>query len=384
LKEQLTRIELINLVKSVFSLQPEDKNLAILVDLPDGTILDNEKWKARRAIAYNWFKGLKQSKSDLNLKAVSLVAYNNVHSNNADLPETVYLVTDPVSGMKSEMLSSLGNAHPLKDILSEYQILFAPTEFSATAPLKLLSKELGFRAATMPGFSEDMIPALRLDYEEVNRQVFIIKRELDKAVGMDIQFTVKRNKTYKIHFDLRFRTAHASGGRFPEPGTAGNLPSGESYIVPYEGENEAESESRGILPVQFEDEIVLYKIEKNKAVDILSKGKYSDIEKEKITTEPAYSNIAELGFGVLKDFGCRPTGSILLDEKLGLHIAFGRSDHFGGAVGVKDFSSSEKVVHIDRIYIPETQPDVYVNQVILEFEDEKQKTLMKDGVYTIF
>ena len=68
---------------------------------------------------------------------------------------------------------------------------------------------------------------------------------------------------------------------------------------------------------------------------------------------------------MLGDFGLKPTGSILLDEKLGLHIAFGRSDHFGGSVGPGDFSGPEAVIHLDQVYIPETQPRVEVVAVDL-------------------
>ena len=121
-----------------------------------------------------------------------------------------------------------------------------------------------------------------------------------------------------------------------------------------------------------------------KEVEILSQGPVSALESEKIKAEPAYSNISEIGFGVLKDFGLAPIGEILLDEKLGLHIAFGRSDHFGGAVGVGDFSAPDKVVHIDRIYIPETQNRVHPALVEIAFEDGSRKVLMKDGKYLIF
>ena len=72
----------------------------------------------------------------------------------------------------------------------------------------------------------------------------------------------------------------------------------------------------------------------NKAVRVLSSGPASEEEADHIAREPAYANLSELGLGVLGDFGLNPTGSILLDEKLGLHIAFGRSDHFGGTVEV--------------------------------------------------
>ena len=384
MEEKLSGTELKSLIQSVFSLSPNDKKLAILIDSPDKTIPDNPQWKKRREIAQDWTRELKHVKSDLHLESIDLVAYRNVHSNNADLPEVAYIIKAITENMLAENLTNLGLSISMKQILSDHQIVIAPTEFSATAPLKLLSKNYGFRAVTMPGFSREMIPALKLDYEEINRRVNQIKDELDPAIGMEMKFKVQNENEYLMHFDLRHRKAHASGGRFPNPGTAGNLPSGEAYIVPYEGELEDDSLSQGILPVQFEDEIVLYSIKKNKAVDIHSEGKYSDIEREKIKREPAYANISELGFGVLKDFGCTPTGSILMDEKLGLHIAFGRSDHFGGAIGVKDFSSPEKVVHIDRIYIPETQNRIDVEFVNITLPDGISKNLMRNGSYTIF
>jgi hypothetical protein len=376
--------ELIELIDSVFSPGQEDKQCAILVDIPDSENQDNQTWKERRRIAGEWALELNQNLSSLPVESVNLIAFPNVHSNNADLPEIGYVIKDSPENLLSHQLIKYGKPLAFEKILSENRIILAPTEFSTTAPLKLMAKKFSFRAATMPGFSQEMIPALRLDYGEINRRVIAIKELLDPAVAMDIQMTVKNGESYSIHFDLRFRTAHASGGRFPDPGTAGNLPSGECYIVPYEGEKQEPSLSKGVLPVQFEEEVVLYNIFRNRANDILSKGPYSEKEKKKITSEPAYSNIAELGFGVLKDFGIRPMGAILLDEKLGLHIAFGRSDHFGGAVGVKDFSSPKNVIHIDRIYIPETQSKIHVDSVTLHLENGIIKTLMKDGAYTLF
>jgi len=384
LKEQLSTDELKALVRSVFSLKPEDKRLAILVDVPDGTCPDNGDWRERRAIALDWAEALGRSKSDLNLESVQLIVYPNVHSNNADLPETAYTVEPFDPDLDADGLVAQGTSRPFEELLGQHQIILAPTEFSTTAPLKLLSKKWGFRAATMPGFSQGMIPALRLDYEEINRRVWIVKNVLDPAIGLDIQWTVNRDKTYTAHFDLRYRSAHASSGRIPEPGSAGNLPSGECYIVPYEGEKGEPSGSEGTMPVQFEDEVVLYRIAENKAVEVLSQGPFSDIERDKITREPAYSNIAEIGFGILKDFGIKPTGEILLDEKLGLHIAFGRSDHFGGAVGVMDFTAPDQVVHIDRIYIPEIQDRVHVDKVTVSMEDGPSRVVMENGEYTLF
>jgi hypothetical protein len=73
-----------------------------------------------------------------------------------------------------------------------------------------------------------------------------------------------------------------------------------------------------------------------------------------------------------------------LDEKLGLHVAFGRSDHFGGRVGPSDFSAPGEVIHLDRIYIPETQPRLTVLSVDLVYAGGVRETVIADAAYKIF
>ena len=137
------------------------------------------------------------------------------------------------------------------------------------------------------------------------------------------------------------------------------------------------------MPVQFGSEIVRYRIEGNKALEVISEGPKSREEAAHLTKEPAYGNLAELGLGVLAAFGIKPIGEILLDEKLGLHLAFGRSDHFGGQVGPAQFSSPDAVIHIDRVYVPETQPDVRVLAVDLKMADGEVRALIRNGTYAV-
>ncbi len=382
MKELLNADELSRLVDSVFKIRSGEK-LAVMMDIPDAKNPDHPEWRARRTMACQWVKDL-GSGTGTRLGGVELIAYPNVHNNNADLPETLFTLDPPEPVGSMEELKKKGKPYPVKSLLGGFKIILAPTELSNTAPLKLLAGTLGFRAATMPGFSPAMIPSLRLDYGEIDKRVQAVKRLLDKAVQVEIGLSVEGGGSHSIRFDLRNRTAHASSGLLPEPGTAGNLPSGEAYIAPYEGTEGDESLSEGVLPVQFEEEVVLYRIGRNRAVEVLSNGTFSDRERLAIREEPAYGNIAELGFGILRDFGVRPVGQILLDEKLGLHIAFGRNDHFGGKVGARDFSSPEKVVHIDRIYIPEIQNKIRVDSVKLTYGNKKTETLMKNNRYTLF
>jgi len=367
--ESLTAYELRQLIERVFQPTARDRGLAIIVDLPDDRLPDNPDWQARRELAADWAAKLDEVKTELGLPQVTLVWYPNVGGNNADLPADG-VVAAPGTALHHARELVGQSTTPFAEIFANHSLVLAPTELSATAPLKVatrdsLDADAGFRAATMPGFLASMIPALRLDYGEINRRVNLLKELLDRAETAEFDFAVG-DEPYALTLDLRHRTGHASGGLFPDNGIAGNLPSGEAYIVPYENEIEGDpSQSAGILPVQIEDEVVLYEIAGNRAVKVISAGPESSREARHIADEPAYANLSELGLGVLGDFGLQPTGSILLDEKLGLHIAFGRSDHFGGTVGPGDFSSPEAVIHLDRVYIPETQPRVTVNQVRL-------------------
>lgn len=380
MSDALTASELADLVARVFVPTPEDRLLGILVDLPDDRVPDDAAWAERRAVAAEWV-GLLQARVEEVGYGTHLLLYPNVGTNNGDLPDRCWIHGDGPAPTHAGELDSAA-ARPMGEIFDTHGMLLAPTKFSATAPLKVAARKHPMRAATMPGFTPAMIPALRLDYTEVNRRVEILKALLDEATGADLLFRHPGGED-RLHLDLRHRGGHASGGLIPMRGTAGNLPSGESYIVPYEGEREGDpSRSSGVLPVQFgKGEVVRYRIQGNRAVEVLSQGPVSEREAELIAREPAYANLAELGLGVLADFGVKPIGVVLLDEKLGLHVAFGRSEHFGGTVGPDAFSSPGAVVHIDRVYVPEEQPEVIPVSVDLLFDGRPPLALMRDGVF---
>lgn len=377
--ETLNAGELIALVARVFVPTVEDVALGVMIDLPDAHVPDDAAWMARRRIAAEWVE-LLDAKEEMVGYRTRLLLYPNVHTNNGDLPDRCWMHEGgPVPQSAAELDPAGGR--PMRKIFDTFPMLMALTRFSSTAPLKMAARKHSMRAATMPGFSADMIPALRINYTEVNRRVDVLKGLLDSATGADLVFRHPGGED-RLHLDLRHRTGHASGGLLPLRGVAGNLPSGESYIVPYEGEVEGDpSRSAGVLPVQFGSEIVRYEIVTNKAARVLSSGPESGREAALLTAEPAYANLAELGLGVLAAFGIKPVGAVLLDEKLGLHIAFGRSEHFGGQVGPEAFSSPDAVVHIDRVYVKETQPDVEATSVDLRLEDGTSVALMRNGEF---
>lgn len=381
MSEKLTADELVALVKGVFAPGPSDAHLAVLVDLPDEAVSDRPAWKERRALAAEWAGLLAERRGELGLARVTLVHYRNARANNANLPPAARPFP---GGALPESAADLGDADvPFDRIFETHQILIALTELSATAPLKLAAREHRFRAATMPGFGPEMIPALRLDFGRIAARVDRLKALLDEAERCTVDFATEEGPR-RLVLDLRHRTAHASTGLLREPGTAGNLPSGEAYIVPYEGEIAGTpSLSSGEIPVQLGEDIVVYRVEGNRAVAVLGRNAASASEADRLAAEPAYGNLAELGLGVLGELGVEPVGEVLLDEKLGLHIAFGRSEHFGGQVGPAAFSAPERVVHIDRVYVEKLQPRVRVASAVLALPGGREVPLMREGRYVI-
>ena len=234
----LTGHELQLLIQRVFRPCPDDKGLLIMVDLPDSRLADNDDWRARRALAADWATKLNGECETLGLTRVTLAWFRNAGGNNADLPATAVVGETGWLPANADEL----DAHqqiPFTDLFARHTLVLAPTELSATAPLKVATRAGGFRAATMPGFLPTMIPALKLDYGEINRRVHILK-DLCDASERCVVVTETDAGRHELVLDLRHRLGHASGGLFPDNGVAGNLPSGEAYIVPYEGEIEGD------------------------------------------------------------------------------------------------------------------------------------------------
>ena len=378
----LTGDEIVALVRRVFQPRAADTALAVLVDLPDTTSPDVPAWTARRRMAESWVGELRRLRAHHGLD-VRLVACRNTRANNAPLPDHAWIVPGERLPDHADRLAPEA-AEPLEHLFARTPLWLAPTQFSMTAPLKLAATRHPLRGATMPGFSTAMVPALRLDYAVIRRRVERLKTWLDVADHATLDL-VADGRPHRLMLDLRHRHGHASTGCFPQPGMVGNLPSGEAYIVPYEGEYDRDpSRSEGELPVQLGDEVVVYTVRGNRAVAVQGGGPAARAEAELIAREPGYANLAELGLGVLAELGVKPVGELLLDEKLGLHVAFGRSDHFGGITGPSCFSSPDRAVHLDRVYLPQTQPRVRVAVVDLVLEEGGDTVpLMRDGRYVV-
>lgn len=134
-----------------------------------------------------------------------------------------------------------GQEFTFDEILAETNILVALTEFSATAPLIAYAQQFpNLRVASMPGVSPAMQDtALAVNHAKMAEKCHQIEGILNGVVGAQLLF----NTDHKIYVDLRNRHPEVDDGMLHQD-KAGmrviNLPSGETFIAPFEGEIEGQ------------------------------------------------------------------------------------------------------------------------------------------------
>lgn len=353
------------LLIDVFDPQPGEV-AAVVVDMPHDDVPDNPTWQARRKMAERWQNALAELAVERDFEVRPLVSFRATGANNADLPETVV-----VDGAERALNEEFGNT----------TLVIALTEFSATAPLAhLAAANEDFRAASMPGAEERMEQtSLAADYTRVAARCRAIAEAMEGAVLCDVLFSTG----HRCWFDLRHRRAEMDDGslpRFKEGDRIINLPSGETFIVPYEGEFEdVPSWTAGTIPVVDDGELVLFHVVANTVIAVEGDGPAADGYAEFFDVDPARANIAEVAFGV--NDKAKVTGVVLEDEKAGFHWAFGRSDHLGGVVGVEDFAGPDSVVHQDIVYAKGNP--IQVEQADVIHGDGRRVSVIADGEYVV-
>ena len=350
----------------IFDPQPGE-TVTIMHDLPHGEIADRDAWRERRQMAADWHAQLAELGKRMGFSVAPLTAYEATGKHNADLPMRCVQSGREVS---------------LKEVVTTSTIILAMPEFSATAPLKGFAVASGkLRVGSMPGVARFMEESgLSADYAQIARRCEAIAPLMEKAIGANVTFSTGHG----CHFDLRFNHAHKDDGNL-HPRAAGttsclsNLPAGEVFQVPYEGDRGEPSKTAGELPEKRGEELIVYEVEENTIVDVKGNGQHAAKMRAAFADDPAWRNIAEFAFGV--NDKARVTGIILEDEKAGFHWAFGRSDHLGGTVGVSKFKSPTNVIHQDIVYA--VGNPIVAKKIDLIFEDGTKKTMLIDGKLTV-
>jgi leucyl aminopeptidase (aminopeptidase T) len=362
-----TGFDLESLLVAVFDPQPGEVIL-ILVDQPHGKLVDNQGWEQRREMAKEWQMAFQKLAKKRDLTVLPLLTYQATGAHNAPLPEFGEMDAHSVN---------------LEDVVSGINIAVSLTEYSATAPLiKFSEKFPQFRAASMPTVSRSMeSTALLADYSEVARKCAILGEKLDRAIKARLEFST----SHQLMIDLRDRKAEVDDGQLPADKTGVrviNLPSGEAFSAPYEGELDGQpSLTQGEMPMLYGDDLLVLQIQENRVIELLNEGPAAQKLAAWLEVDSARKNLAELGLGC--NDKAVVTGNVLEDEKvLGVHLALGRSDHIGGTVGVENFSDPAYVVHWDIVY--PRGGEIEVVRLVFDYEDGGQEEIIRDGNYTLF
>ncbi len=264
-----------------------------------------------------------------------------------------------------EMLPRKSNGEePPKEIaelMKMMDVVLCPTTKSLThTDSRRAASELGARIATLPGVTEEiMIRCMNADYNAIAARTY----QLCSLMEMTGVIKVKAPAGTDITLPVRGRKAHASSGLFLEKGQSGNLPTGEAYLAPVEGQ------SNGVVVVDgsmagigmLKDSITI--TVKNGFAEEIAGGE--DAQKLKDLLQPhgkdAY-NVAEFGIGT--NDKAILSGKIIEDEKVmgTIHIAFGDNKSMGGTVRVAS--------HLDGLI---KSPTVWFDK----------KMIMKDGKFLI-
>jgi len=181
------------LLKTCFSLPCGDLKSCVLIDLHD---LESIKGSAflqsanldvqKRAHSY-FFEPLSgELGKSLGIKSCDLFAFKPTGGSNLD-PEDF-------------LVSTNGDEVTFSDhICPNYDLVFAITDYSLTAPLTAMAKKHDFRGATLHGLNDIILNSgLSIDYNLVSRQAELFRSYLDKADIFKISLNV-----LKINMNLR-------------------------------------------------------------------------------------------------------------------------------------------------------------------------------------
>ncbi|MCK4883238.1 MAG: aminopeptidase [Candidatus Diapherotrites archaeon] len=206
--------------------------------------------------------------------------------------------------------------------------------------IKLLVKN-NARVAHMPNIPLSTIEsgALGVDFKELNK----ISEKINKKLKNVDEITIISGKNKNLTFSIKNSKMLIDDGNLTQPGSWGNLPAGESFLVPVpktgNGEFECNVTAGGIGKIMTPITLVF---EKGKIVKINGKGTQADKIRNAIENATGDKDIL-CEFGIGTNPFAKQCGNTLVDEKLinTCHIAIGENTGFGG--------TNKSSIHIDFV-----------------------------------
>jgi len=247
----------------------------------------------------------------------------------------------------------------IAELMTKYDVVICPTAKSLThTDARRNASKAGARVGTMPGITNEvMIRTLKADYHKIAERTNHLTKILDES--SEVHITTAKGTDIIIPIDGI--KAISSTGLVTKKGSYGNLPSGESYLMPVEGKTNGVFIVDGSFAAvgKIEEMPVTVQVENGFATKIEG-GKEATRLNEMLEPmgEKAY-NIAELGIGTNDQ--AIVTGAILEDEKVmgTVHIALGNNISMGGTCDVG--------IHLDGVIL---EPTVRVDGKLIMSEGE--------------
>ena len=239
------------------------------------------------------------------------------------------------------------------ELMKMVDVALCPTSKSLThTDSRRAASAKGVRIGTLPGVTEEiMIRCMNADYNKIAQRTFALCKLLEKASTVRVTAPAGTDITMPI----KGRTAHSSSGLFREKGQWGNLPTGEAYLAPVEGQSEGVVVVDGSMAmVGMVKTPIRIQVEKGYAEDI-SGGE--EAQRLIALLEPHGRDARTVAeFGVGTNDKAILTGNILEDEKVmgTIHIAFGDNKSMGGSVRVAS--------HLDGLI---TRPTVWLDDTMI-------------------
>lgn len=191
-----------------------------------------------------------------------------------------------------------------------------------------LACHAGARFASLPHFDPEMFAtSMTVDWNALAKRTAHLVSAINRAEWVYVECP---NGTV-MHICKRGRNADGDDGLLTKPGSFGNLPAGEAYFAPLEGE------SHGIMVLEWGP---TSKLETPLKLTI-TEGRLTHIEgndphrhrlEEKFSENQNCWNLAELGIGT-NDKASRPDNVLEAEKIMGtIHLALGDNTGFGGTV----------------------------------------------------
>ncbi|MBI4863007.1 MAG: aminopeptidase [Candidatus Riflebacteria bacterium] len=247
---------------------------------------------------------------------------------------------------------------PIAELMRQVDVVMCPTLMSLThCNARREATAAGARVSTLPGVTEEvMIRCMNADYQKIAERTRGLCVLLERARTVRVTAPAGTD----VVMPIAGRKVLASTGLIRDKGQFGNLPTGEAYLAPVEGE------SRGVVVVDgsmagvgLVREPIRIEIEGGLATRITGGVEATKLNQLLEPHGQAGRTVAEFGIGT--NDRAILTGVILEDEKVmgTIHIAFGDNQSMGGSVRVAS--------HLDGLV---TRPTVWLDETKI-MEDGK-------------